>query len=110
MALVQDILGYSLKMDEKTGKITTKEVIVKTEKQTAKEKKFSSLPYCKLDRHFKRLEAIVREQENKAYAMGLDVFDWKNENGKSPRFEWANTPHGIDLVFVPPEKTKKKIA
>ena len=107
MAQVKDITGMIYKMDENTGEIYTIPVKYPTLTQTAKQRKMAKLPYVMLKRHYKRIEAQVRANEAKAYASGYDVYDFEHNKDKGS-FEFANTSHGIDLIFKP--KEKKKIA
>lgn len=109
MALVKDILGKVYKGNENTGEIysfPSKEAGFFVE-QTKKEEKFSKLPYVKLKAHYKHIDEQVRANEAKAYASGYDVYDFEHNKDRGS-FEFANTSHGIDLVFKP--KDKKKIA
>ena len=107
MAQVKDIIGKIYKVNENTGEIysfPSKEAGFFVE-QTAKEAKMSKLPYVKLKAHYKMIDAQVRVNEAKAYASGYDVYDFEHNKDKGS-FEFANTSHGIDLIFKPKDKKK----
>ena len=107
MAQVKDILGKVYKGNENTGEVysfPSKDAGFFVE-QTAKERKMSALPYVKLKAHYKRIDEQVRANEAKAYASGYDVYDFEHNKDKGS-FEFANTSHGIDLIFKPKEKKK----